>query len=565
MKKILITGVAGLLGSHLSKYLLDKGYDVVGIDDLSGGYFEFVDERIVKNGKFYQINLGNTRKLEEIFSEYKPDYVYHFAAYAAEGLSPFIRNFNYTNNLLCSVNIINECIKNDVKKIIFTSSMAVYGEGNPPFKEDQIPSPSDPYGIAKYSVEMDLKQAYEQFGLKYSIARPHNVIGVNQNIWDRYRNVIGIWIRQILNKEPIQIYGDGTQKRAFSDIKFYMQPFESMMLSDTCDTFNIGADHEYDLNTIANLMQKIGRELGYNPEIKHTEGRHEVKDAYCDHSKAKELLNFKDDTDIESTIREMFTWAEKQPKRKIKNMNYELHKNMYSFWKEKDNKLDLPNVTLFAVACTQVDKTIYALKQSMKGIKFAEVILITHEKLSLTEHGIKVINIEKLDYKGYNHFILYKAKDYIKTDFCLLVQNDGYVLHPKKWDNRFFDYDYIGAPWRKNLHFTEDETNIRVGNGGFSFRSKKLLDMPTKLNLPFTDKGTGFFHEDGFISTYFRKELEKSGIKYAPVEIASIFSRERWCHDSKLFTFGFHNNRHNFIEFVIKKISKVLKSFIRNI
>lgn len=542
-KKILITGVAGLLGSHFSKYLLDKGYDVVGVDNLSGGYTDFLDERLLKDGKFYKIDLLDRVELEKIFKKHRPNYVYHFAAYAAEGLSPFIRNFNYTNNLICSVNVINNCIEYDVKKIIFTSSMAVYGHGNPPFKEDQFPDPADPYGVAKYAVEMDLKQAYDQFGLKYTIVRPHNVVGTNQNIWDRYRNVIGIWIRQILKNEPIQIYGDGTQKRAFSDIKFYMEPFEKLMEGFDCDTFNIGADHEYDLNTVATLIKKIAEELGHKPTIKHVEGRHEVKDAYCNHDKAKNLLGFKDDTNIESTIREMFTWATKQPQRKVKVMDYEIHKNMYSFWENHSDKLQLKNVTLFAVACTKVDQTIHALKESMKGIEFAEAILITHEKISLDEFGIKVINIEKLDYKGYNHFILYKVKDHIKTDFSLLVQNDGYVLRPDKWDNKFFDYDYIGAPWIKDVHFTKSGTNVRVGNGGFSFRSKKLLHSFTDLNLKFTDNGSGFWHEDGNISAYYREELEKYGIKFPPLEIASKFSREVKCDGYEKYPFGFHNLR----------------------
>ncbi len=331
--KILITGVAGLLGAHFSRHLLDKGYDVVGIDNLSGGYADYMDKRLIVEENFYDIDLADKNALEKIFSEHKPEYVYHFAAYAAEGLSPFIRNFNYTNNLICSVNVINACITHGTKKIIFTSSMAVYGHGTPPFKENQTPSPADPYGIAKYAVEMDLKQAYEQFGLNYSIVRPHNVIGIYQNIWDKYRNVIGIWIRNALAGDPILVYGDGTQKRAFSDIAFYLEAFEKLMEGFDEEIFNLGADREYDLNTIAALVQKIGIEHGHNAEIKHVEGRMEVKDAYCDHGKAKKLLDFKDNTDIESTIREMFAWAQQQPKRESKQMEYEVEKNMYSFWK----------------------------------------------------------------------------------------------------------------------------------------------------------------------------------------------------------------------------------------
>lgn len=334
LPKVLITGVAGLLGSHFSSYLLDKGYSVIGIDDLSGGYLEYVDKRLVYTRKFYKLNLIEKRRLEEIFKKHKPDYIYHFAAYAAEGLSPFIRNFNYTNNLLCSANVINQCIKYNVKKIIFTSSMAVYGRGKPPFTEDQLPNPVDPYGIAKYAVEMDIKQANSQFGLKYNIVRPHNVIGTRQNIWDKYRNVIGIWIRESLAGESITIFGDGNQKRAFSDIQYYMKPFEKLIQRKDCDTFNIGADHEYKIKEVANLIQKVAGEFGFRPKIKHLEKRHEVKFAYCNHDKAKKILGFKDNTNIESTVRKMFEWATTQPRRKQKLMNYEIDRDIYSFWKK---------------------------------------------------------------------------------------------------------------------------------------------------------------------------------------------------------------------------------------
>ncbi len=333
--KVLITGVAGLLGSHFSKYLLDKGYDIAGIDNLSGGYKDFVDKRMIRAKKFHVVDLDDLKAVDKIFRAYRPDYVYHFAAYAAEGLSPFIRNFNYVNNILSSVNVINCCIKYDVKKIIFTSSMAVYGHGVPPFQEHFLPKPADPYGIAKYAIEMDLKQAYEQFGLKYTIVRPHNVVGIHQNIWDKYRNVIGIWIRRTLDGEPILIYGDGKQTRAFSDIKHYMDPFEKLMAKHHDHIFNIGADKEYRLKDIAKLIVKIGTEFGYQPSITHAEKRREVKHAFSDHRKAKKMLAFKDETDIEETIRDMFAWAIKQPKRTVKFMEYEIDKNIYSFWKKK--------------------------------------------------------------------------------------------------------------------------------------------------------------------------------------------------------------------------------------
>lgn len=334
MSKVLITGAAGLLGSHFSEHLLNNGHTVIGIDNLSGGYIDFVDKRMIKKKHFYKVDLLNAAAVEKIFKKHKPDYVYHFAAYAAEGLSPFIRNYNYKNNVISSINIINNCLNHATKKLIFTSSIAVYGVGNPPFTEDQLPNPVDPYGIAKYTVEMDIRQACDQFGLNYSLVRPHNVIGTRQNIWDKYRNVIGIWIRQTLAGEPISIFGDGKQRRAFSDISFYMTPFEKLMNGHDRETFNIGADKEFEILEIAKLVQKVSAKFGYSPEIKHFEARHEVKVAYCSHEKAKFHLGFEDNTDIESTIREMFTWALEQPKRRIKKMDYEVDKNIYSFWKE---------------------------------------------------------------------------------------------------------------------------------------------------------------------------------------------------------------------------------------
>lgn len=329
-KTVLITGAAGLLGANFSRYLSSKGYSVIGVDNLFGGYESSVDPE----STFYKADLNDATSLNKIFSQHKPDYVYHFAAYAAEGLSPYIRSFNYTNNVVCSTNVINACINNDVKKIIFTSSMAVYGVGTPPFTESQRPTPEDPYGIAKYAVEMDLALAKSHFGLDYSIVRPHNVIGVYQNIWDRYRNVIGIWIRKSLNGEPLSVYGDGTQIRAFSDIKFYMKPFEQLMYGHSGETFNIGADKDWTINDAAKLVQKVAAGFGNKVDIVHLEKRNEVHTAYSDHTKAKELLGFNDETDLEQTIKEMYSWAQSQPNRSVEYFDYEVEKNMYSFWRK---------------------------------------------------------------------------------------------------------------------------------------------------------------------------------------------------------------------------------------
>jgi UDP-glucose 4-epimerase len=276
--------------------------------------------------------IERRKKVVELFEEHKPDILLHFAAYAAEGLSPFIRNFNYRNNLICSANLINECIAHDTK-FIFTSSMAVYGEQEPPFTEDKRPQPIDPYGIAKYAVECDLKLAHEQFGLRYNIVRPHNVLGIYQNIWDKYRNVIGIFIRKTLNGEPILVYGDGEQTRAFSDIKYYMEPFDKLLTDYDGEIFNIGADKHFTLNEVAQAVQSIGKKYGYEVPIEHGEPRHEVKHAYCDHTKAKTMLDFRDGTNLNELIESMFVWAMKQPNRKVKKMEYEVTKDIYEYWK----------------------------------------------------------------------------------------------------------------------------------------------------------------------------------------------------------------------------------------
>jgi UDP-glucose 4-epimerase len=331
MAKICVTGCAGLLGSHFSRHLLDKGHEVIGIDDLSGGYRDFVDHRV----DFVEINLCDIASLNAVFREKRPDYVYHFAAYAAVGLSPFIRSFNYTNNVVASVNLINACINYEAKKIVFASSMDVYGSAYaPPYTEDFVPVPEDPYGIAKYTVEMDLKQAYRLFGLRYSVVRPHNVFGVYQNIWDKYRNVLGIWIRQTLSGQPMTVYGDGSQIRSFSDVKYYMEPFETLMSVGDGETYNVGSDSHTSIAAVADRCASVARDLGYSPGIVHLQPRDEVKFAYCDHAKAKTHLGLNDETDIDCLLHSMFVWAASQPNRPVKLMPYEVEKNMYDFWKK---------------------------------------------------------------------------------------------------------------------------------------------------------------------------------------------------------------------------------------
>ncbi len=333
--KVLVTGAAGLLGSHFCDHLLGKGHQVIAIDNLSGGYRENIDKRVV----LYTNDLCDAEAIDAIFERHSVDYVYHFAAYAAVGLSPFIRSFNYQNNILASANLINSSIRHNIKKFIFASSMDVYGSQIPPFTEDMKPEPQDPYGIAKYAVEMDLANAYRQFGLKYTIIRPHNIIGPRQNIWDRYRNVAGIWIRKAMAGEPLTIYGDGEQRRAFSDISFYMDPFLQLMQNRLTDQeiINIGADKHVSINQLADIVIDVAHSrMGIRPSKVHLEKRDEVDLMWCSHEKAKILLNFADFTDLRQLIEKTWDWAVQIEPKKVKYMKYEIDKGMYSYWSNNE-------------------------------------------------------------------------------------------------------------------------------------------------------------------------------------------------------------------------------------
>ncbi len=330
MSKVIITGCAGFIGSHLAEHFLANGHEVIGIDDLSGGYRDFVP--VSPRMKFHALDLNDFESVSSIFRDAKPTHVYHFAAYAAEGLSPFVRRYNYQRNLLASASIINASIETGTK-IIFASSMAVYGDQVPPFTEDMPFQPVDPYGIAKASVERDLYCAGMQHELEWTVVRPHNVVGIRQNIWDRYRNVLGIFVRKALTGEPLTVYGDGSQLRAFSDVKFYLDPFTRLLDSGHGKTYNLGSDSPTSIMELAKIVQSVAGSHGVGVNIEFLEARHEVKYAYCDHSAAKRDLGFEDQTDLFVTVNDVFEWAMKQPDRGVVNIPYEIKKGIYSYWK----------------------------------------------------------------------------------------------------------------------------------------------------------------------------------------------------------------------------------------
>jgi UDP-glucose 4-epimerase len=307
----LVTGGAGFIGAHVTNELIQKGHQVIVLDDLSGGFAENVNAQAV----FVQGSITDHALLEKLFDQYRFDYVYHLAAYAAEGLSHFIRRFNYTNNLVGSVNLINESIKHQVKCFVFTSSIAVYGALKPPMREDMIPIPEDPYGIAKLAVEQDLRTAHDMFGLNYVIFRPHNVYGEYQNIGDRYRNVVGIFMNQLMQEKPLTIFGDGSQTRAFSYIgdlaPIIARAGES--LAAYGQVFNIGADNDYSVNELANETM---RSMGIKGEIRYLAARNEVLHAHADHSKVKQFFGEEKNTSLAEGLDRMAAWALKSGIRK---------------------------------------------------------------------------------------------------------------------------------------------------------------------------------------------------------------------------------------------------------
>lgn len=206
--------------------------------------------------------------------------------------------------------------------------------------------------------------------------------------------------------------------------------------------------------------------------------------------------------------------------------------------------LTLDNVTIIGVAGTKALETLRAIDYSKRRIQFAASKLITPDDLSSQDTNTEIIKCEPLNYEQYNHFVVYRLHEYVDTDYCLLVQNDGYVVYPEKWRSEFLDYDYIGAPWHlpnDSYSFRDESGTIyRVGNGGFSLRSKRLLRVPTDLSLEWKQY-YGNYHEDGFICVHNRRTFELAGCKFAPLEIAKYFSHESKIPETEgILPFGFH-------------------------
>jgi UDP-glucose 4-epimerase len=329
----IVTGGAGFIGSHVVDALIDAGMTVVALDDLSGGFRDNVNSRAT----FVEGSILDHELVNRLFEQHRFEYVFHLAAYAAEGLSHFIKRFNYLNNVVGSVNLINAAVNHDAKCFVFTSSIAVYGANRVPMVEDMAPAPEDSYGIAKYAVEQELAIACGMFGLPYVIFRPHNVYGERQNIGDKYRNVIGIFMNEIMQDRPLTIFGDGEQTRAFS----YIGDVAPLIARSVCvreaygHIFNVGADEPYSVNRLAT---EVAHTMGTTARLRHLPARNEVMHAYASHEKARRVFEYQARTGLPEGLSRMAAWAKCAGSRQSQPFGeVEIRRGLPSAWREESD------------------------------------------------------------------------------------------------------------------------------------------------------------------------------------------------------------------------------------
>lgn len=311
--RILVTGAAGFMGSHLFDLLADQLHYVVGIDNYSLGTYKHTD--------IFNLDLRNKEEVDTLIHVFKPEIVYHLAAWAHEGLSQFAPINITENNYNAYLNTLIPAVKYGVKRVVLCSSMSVYGAQVPPFNEEMERKPEDVYAIAKSAMERATEILAEVHGFEYTIIRPHNVYGPRQNISDPYRNVVGIFINRLLNGKPPIIYGDGEQTRAFSYIDDVIPYLASAGFLNTTkgEIINLGPLKEYSINQLANrVLKAFSSDL---EPIHYPDRPKEVKHAYCTNDKAIALLGYKDSTDLFRGVTKMVDWAKKLGPQEFKYLN----------------------------------------------------------------------------------------------------------------------------------------------------------------------------------------------------------------------------------------------------
>jgi UDP-glucose 4-epimerase len=305
--KIFITGIAGFLGSHLAERLIAEGHNVSGCDNLVGGYLDNVPEGAI----FHKVDCLDNNAMVKLTKNI--DVVYHLAAASHEGLSIFSPYYYTTNTYTSSMSVISATLANNVTRFILCSSAARYGELTPPFTEDMLPKPQDPYGIAKYATDLALIELGNTHGMEFVIAVPHNIIGTRQKYDDPYRNVASIFINLMLQGRAPTIYGDGSQERSFSFVSDIVDPMVTMAFAPEAngEVINIGPDKQ--TTTILELAQTIAELTDFKGEFNFVTGRpREVKIVHLSADKARKLLGYEPKKDLREGLAEMVAWIKKR-------------------------------------------------------------------------------------------------------------------------------------------------------------------------------------------------------------------------------------------------------------
>jgi UDP-glucose 4-epimerase len=304
MSRVLCTGAAGFIASHLVDKLVSKGHEVWGIDDLSEGL-----ENHNPDARYMRLDLRDQEKTWHAMGMVKPEIIFHLASHAAESKAQFNPIEIFTNNYNTFLNTLVSGLRHGMRRIIVTSSVAAYGNIKAPFKETMRPEPEDIYGLAKFSMEETLKILSNVHGFEYVIARPHNVYGPNQSFITPYRNVIALWMNALMKGEPYVIYGTGGQKRAYTYVDDLIDGLYKCGFEDVAgEIFNLGADETYSLTELSDILQEITG--GKLPPTHLPDRPQEVKISYEDHSKAKKILKYKTRVSLKEGLKRTWKYAQ---------------------------------------------------------------------------------------------------------------------------------------------------------------------------------------------------------------------------------------------------------------
>lgn len=289
MSRIIVTGSTGLVGTNLVTLLESKGHKVLGLSRETG------------------YDLRDEKATDKIFAMFKPEIVYHLAAFASEAVGQVSPVDMTQRNIGIFVNVLKAAINSGIKKFVYTSSVAVYGEATIPYKEDGLTIPKDVYGVNKLASEQILKIMSKVYGFEYIIFRPHNIYGPGQKMNDPSKNVVALFMRKLIEKEPYTLFGEGKMKRAFS----YVDDVVDVMvdsLNYSNFTMNIGAEQEISIKELSDVLQEI---TGLTTKVELKPGRpQEISMFLADHGLQRKLFKYKE-TSLFDGLNKTWKWVKK--------------------------------------------------------------------------------------------------------------------------------------------------------------------------------------------------------------------------------------------------------------